>query len=283
MSASGTGPGSLNPTRFALEARSPGNHVGIAEDGCSWTGSGEHLSAISSILLVNTFYFRRPQSLATPCRRLDSEGTKPVSVEELYRQSRRAALYGLVISLGLGVTKLLGGWWGHSYALLSDAVHSLGDVVTLSVVWGALRFSQRPPDPEHPYGHTRLEAATGSNVALVLILSALGIIWESIHTMGQAYEEPATFTLAVRQQALTAPGVLGVEKLLVRKTGLEYLVDIHVEVDPGISVREGHAIAHAVKDRVVNHIVQVKDVLVHIEPAPTGTRPLQPTQSDGPR
>jgi len=72
----------------------------------------------------------------------------------------------------------------------------------------------------------------------------------------------------VRREALAVPGVRGVEKLLVRKTGLEYLVDIHVEVDPDISVRDGHNIGHAVKDRLVDGIVTVKDVLVHIEPAP---------------
>jgi divalent metal cation (Fe/Co/Zn/Cd) transporter len=64
------------------------------------------------------------------------------------------------------------------------------------------------------------------------------------------------------------PGVRGVEKLFVRKTGLEHLVDIHVEVDPEISVREGHAIGHAVKDCLTKKFVTVKDVLAHIEPAP---------------
>src|SRR5262249_58549864 len=73
---------------------------------------------------------------------------------------------------------------------------------------------------------------------------------------------------AVRREALAVPGVRGVEKLLVRKTGLEYLVDIHVEVDPDLTVRQGHEISHAVKDRLVAAIVTVKDVLVHIEPAP---------------
>jgi divalent metal cation (Fe/Co/Zn/Cd) transporter len=72
----------------------------------------------------------------------------------------------------------------------------------------------------------------------------------------------------IRAEALSVPGVRGVEKLLVRKAGLEYLVDIHVEVDPEVSVREGHAIGHAVKDALVGKFVAVKDVLVHIEPAP---------------
>ncbi len=71
----------------------------------------------------------------------------------------------------------------------------------------------------------------------------------------------------VRREALTVPGVRGVEKLRVRKSGLEYLVDIHVEVDPEQTVREGHAIAHAVKDRVIGQVVTIRDVLVHIEPS----------------
>jgi hypothetical protein len=61
------------------------------------------------------------------------------------------------------------------------------------------------------------------------------------------------------------------EKLLIRKTGLEYLIDIHVEVDPESSVREGHTIGHAVKFHLRIQIITVRDVLVHIEPAPDGT------------
>jgi divalent metal cation (Fe/Co/Zn/Cd) transporter len=67
---------------------------------------------------------------------------------------------------------------------------------------------------------------------------------------------------AVRREA---SGVLGVEKLLARKTGLENLVD------PAASVREGHAIGHAAKDRLMGHIATIKDVLVHIEPCPRPT------------
>jgi divalent metal cation (Fe/Co/Zn/Cd) transporter len=67
--------------------------------------------------------------------------------------------------------------------------------------------------------------------------------------------------------------VRGVEKLLVRKTGLEFLVDMHVEVDPVATVKEGHATAHAVKDRVMGEVAAIRDVLVHIEPAPEHALP----------
>lgn len=292
-----------------------------------------------------------------------------MSIEELYRQGRKAAVWGIALSLALGAAKLVGGHFGHSIALVSDAVHSLGDAVVFAGVLGALIWSQRPADLEHPYGHTRAEAVAGFGVALLLVVSAVGISWEALSTLNRASPPLEHYTLwiaaasviikeglyhysirvarqtrssaiqaaawdhrldaftslavlaalaliawggpawhaadhfaalvvagvilwgggrllwgnlhelmdrqaapeilqAVRAEALAVPGVRGVEKLLVRKAGLEYLVDIHVEVDPEMTVREGHAIAHAVKDRVVGRIVPVKDVLVHIEPDP---------------
>jgi divalent metal cation (Fe/Co/Zn/Cd) transporter len=70
----------------------------------------------------------------------------------------------------------------------------------------------------------------------------------------------------VRREAAAVPGVRAIEKLRIRKAGLEYLVDIHVEVDPDMTVETGHAIAHAVKDRLVRQVPAVRDVMVHIEP-----------------
>jgi cation diffusion facilitator family transporter len=287
----------------------------------------------------------------------------------LYRHARRAALWGVVVSLGLGTAKLVGGLWGGSVALLSDAVHSLGDALAACTVLAALLWAQQPADKGHPYGHTRAEAVAGSSVALLLIVSGLWVGWEALSTIGRPSSPPEWYTLAVagasvvlneglfrysrrvarrtgsravlaaswdqridalaslgvlaalalavwggpafhaadhvaalgvagvilwagvnlfwgsmhelmdaqagpelleavRREALAVEGVRGVEKLLVRKAGLEHLVDIHVEVDPALSVADGHAIAHAVKDRLVGRLLTVKDVLVHIEPAP---------------
>jgi len=58
-----------------------------------------------------------------------------------------------------------------------------------------------------------------------------------------------------------------VEKCLVRKMGYRFYVDMHVEVDPGMTVDRAHAIAHAVKDHIRRAHPAVADVLVHIEPA----------------
>jgi divalent metal cation (Fe/Co/Zn/Cd) transporter len=59
-----------------------------------------------------------------------------------------------------------------------------------------------------------------------------------------------------------------VETLWVRKSGLEYFADIHIEVDPQLSVAQGHRIGHQVKDRLRSEFASLRDVLVHLEPFP---------------
>jgi divalent metal cation (Fe/Co/Zn/Cd) transporter len=61
-----------------------------------------------------------------------------------------------------------------------------------------------------------------------------------------------------------------VEKCFVRKSGYEYLVDMHIEVHPEMTVHRAHDIAHEVKDEIRRQVPSVRDVLVHIEPAGRG-------------
>jgi cation diffusion facilitator family transporter len=71
----------------------------------------------------------------------------------------------------------------------------------------------------------------------------------------------------VYDAARAVPGVVEIEKLLIRKMGLSFYVDLHVKVNGAISVREGHHIAHAVKHAIQDSDRRIADVLVHIEPA----------------
>ena len=70
----------------------------------------------------------------------------------------------------------------------------------------------------------------------------------------------------IRKIAAGVRGVERVEKCMVRKVGHRYFVDMHVEVDPQMTVQQGHAISHDVKDKVRQKFPAVRDVLVHIEP-----------------
>jgi cation diffusion facilitator family transporter len=294
---------------------------------------------------------------------------QPISVQSLYREVSQAAWLGLIVNLLLGIVKLIGGIIGQSFALIADAVNSIGDVVTTVIVLFALRVAQRPADDEHPYGHTRAEAIAASNVAILVMLSAVLVGWEAIQRIQTSHGIPAVWTLwiaaanvlikeglyqynvrvgqrtgsaalianawdhrsdalcslavliglacvkfggprfawadeaasliiavaivwsgvklfrssaselmdlqadsqfvqQIRAIAVQVPGVEDVETLWVRKSGLEYFADIHIEVDPQLSVAQGHRIGHQVKDRLRSEFASLRDVLVHLEPFP---------------
>ncbi|WP_415908840.1 cation diffusion facilitator family transporter [Oleiharenicola sp. Vm1] len=75
------------------------------------------------------------------------------------------------------------------------------------------------------------------------------------------------FANEVRDIASAVPGVRALHKVRVRKSGLSHLVDIQVRVDGELTVREGHAIAHAVKDALIDSAPHsISDVTVHVEP-----------------
>jgi len=72
----------------------------------------------------------------------------------------------------------------------------------------------------------------------------------------------------IRTAAALVPGARGVEKCFARKTGLRYHVDLHLEVDPELTVRQSHDIAHRVQLKIMETLDWVAGVLVHVEPAP---------------
>lgn len=78
------------------------------------------------------------------------------------------------------------------------------------------------------------------------------------------------FLERARHCAQAVPGVEHVEKVLLRKTGLGWLGEVHIEVNGNLSVTQGHAIAHGVKDALLAGDLRVIDVAVHVEPSLKG-------------
>src|SRR5689334_7884799 len=147
------------------------------------------------------------------------------SARTLYDQATRAAWVGLIANLGLGVAKLIGGLFGHSFALVSDAVNSLGDTFTSIVVLFALKVAQKPPDDEHPYGHTRAEAIAATNVALLVIGSALAIGWEALKRIGQENETPHTWTLWIAgANVIIKEGLYQYKRRVAARTGSRAMI-----------------------------------------------------------
>ena len=148
---------------------------------------------------------------------------------------------------------------------------------------------------------TSLAAFVGISVALVggpefaaadewAALLACGVIlWNGGRLLGRAIRDvlDAAAPPAVREQiralASAVPRVADVEQLRVRRSGLAWLVDIHVEVDPDLTVREGHDVAHDVKEALVLSALPILDALVHIEPHdPTPANPPVPPTAAAP-
>lgn len=86
--------------------------------------------------------------------------------------------------------------------------------------------------------------------------------------LGEIMDENVHHEMAekIRKIAQFVPGVTATEKLLIRKTGMTYQVELHANVNGDISVRKGHEISHNLKDALKEEIPELGNVTIHIEP-----------------
>lgn len=140
--------------------------------------------------------------------------------------------------------------WDHR----SDALASAAVAVSL--------LSAPYAGPVGPY----IDPIAALCVCVMLVVTGVKIFISTARELmdQQAGDEIVDQVRAISQKV---EGVEDVEKLRVRKSGLEYFIEIHVEVDGKISVDTGHRIGHKVKDRLLIEMPRVRDVHVHIEPS----------------
>lgn len=124
------------------------------------------------------------------------ENESPVEVQTS-NKGLRTTLIGIIISAILAVVKALGGIFGNSYALIADAIESTADIFTSAMLWFGLKWSAKPADKEHPYGHGKAEALTAVGIALALTIAAYVIATESIHNIRTPHETPKAYTLII--------------------------------------------------------------------------------------
>ena len=280
----------------------------------------------------------------------------------------QATYFSIFSNLILAVAKGITGFFGNSYALVADAIESLTDVFSSALVLFGIKYSTRPADSNHPYGHGRAETLVTFLVVGFLLISATVIAYESIINIQTPHETPENYTLIVlaliilikevsyrivdekgketnssslkadawhhRSDAITSlmafigisvaiymgpgyetaddwaaliaslfivyngylifrpalgeildehvyddlileirsiaekvEGVDGTEKCFVRKTGMTYLVDLHLLVNGNLSVTQGHEISHNTKDTLMLELPELSNILIHIEPS----------------
>jgi len=160
-------------------------------------------------------------------------------------------LYRSVIRLGKNV---------ESTAVQTDAWHHRVDAMTSIAAFIGISIAL--------IGGERWQSADAwAALFACAIIAANGyrLLFPALHEMLDTAPRGEIVAI-IKKAASTVSGVLDVEKCLVRKMGLSFYVDLHVGVDGGISVRDGHDIAHRVKDAIKRTDSRIADVLVHVEP-----------------
>ncbi len=126
-----------------------------------------------------------------------NEGQRDRNPNELSKKGLKTTLIGIVVSAFLVLVKGLGGVFGHSYALIADAIESASDVLTSAMLWAGIKWSSRPPDENHPYGHGKIEALVAVGIGIALTIAAGIIVHDSILHIMEPHKSPAWFTLAI--------------------------------------------------------------------------------------
>ena len=279
----------------------------------------------------------------------------------------KATYFSIIGNTCMAIIKGLAGFFGNSYALIADAIESTTDIFASFLVLFGIKYSSRPADENHPYGHGRAEPLITFLVVGFLITSATIIAYESIINIQTPHKLPKPWTLIVlgaiiiwkeysfrlvmkrslqtnssalkadawhhRSDAITSVaafigisialflgngyeaaddwaalfasgfilynsyqifrpalgeimdenlyddliahirvvslevnGILDTEKCFIRKAGMKYHVDLHATVNSEISVKEGHELAHKLKDTLRERIPELGHVLIHVEP-----------------
>ncbi len=190
------------------------------------------------------------------------------SVHQMVTPHQTPAAYTLVVLLVVIVVKellfrrvLRTGLEVESTAVKGDAWHHRSDAIT------------------------SLAAAIGIIVALIggrgyewaddaaALLASFIIAWNGLRILRPAIDElmdaaaPTDLRQRISSVAAQVNDVAYVQKCVVRQHGYWFYVDLHIHVDPQMTVARSHSVAHEVKDRLRVELPRIRDVLVHIEPS----------------
>lgn len=100
-----------------------------------------------------------------------------------YQLVRRVTLIGALVNALLATSKIILGLVGHSQGLVADGFHSIADLFTDALVILASRLGSQQADLDHPYGHGRIETAATVMLAILLMLTGIGIIGQAVYEL----------------------------------------------------------------------------------------------------
>jgi cation diffusion facilitator family transporter len=170
-------------------------------------------------------------------------------------------LAAIVLKSTLAYSKFRVGRSIASTSLQADAWHDVTDLISTAIALTAIVLTLI--DPIRFGAADRIGAMVIGIIIFALSLRVVhGVLSQLLDTM----PEPEKMA-EIREVASSVPGALGIEKCFARRTGLRYHVDLHLEVNPEMTVRESHEVATEVKHRLKDNLRWIADVLVHVEPA----------------
>ena len=161
---------------------------------------------------------------------------------------------------GLAWYKFRNGRKLGSSAIVADAWHDTMDIVSAVTALAAVGLTL-----SDPVKFLNADRWGGIAVGLIVIFSGVSVARDTALQLIDTMPDPVRMD-EIRATAAAVAGVRGVEKCFARKTGLKYHVDLHLEVDPDMTVRRSHELAHDVQSRIKETLDWVADVLVHVEP-----------------
>jgi cation diffusion facilitator family transporter len=120
-------------------------------------------------------------------------------VKALGRRPELVALVSVFVGLALVMGKLIVGLLTGSLGILSEAVHSILDVIASIFALVAVRTARKPADSEHPYGHGRAENVAAFAEGVLLMITAAGIAFEALRRLatGGGVVNPAGYAFAL--------------------------------------------------------------------------------------
>lgn len=176
------------------------------------------------------------------------------------------ALYPLfaavILKAGLAISKRRIGARLQSTSLQADAWHDVTDLLSTAVALVSVGLTIA-----NPARFGQADRIGGVVIGIIILFLAVKIVRRTVDQLLDTMPE-TTRLKEIREAALSVPGALGIEKCYARRTGLKYHVDLHLEVDPDLTVRASHQIATLVRSAVREALPWVADVLVHVEPSP---------------
>jgi cation diffusion facilitator family transporter len=190
------------------------------------------------------------------------------AVEDIIRPHNSPAPFTLLVLVGVIIIKELlfryvakAGMQLESSAVSADAWHHRSDAITSAFAFVGISIALiGGPGWESADDYAAVAAG------FVIAWNGWSVLRPAMDELMDVAPDPA-FSNQIRAIAVKNPAVARVEKCLIRKMGNEYLVDMHIEVEPHMTVIQAHKISHEVKDAIREQVPSVKDVLIHIEPA----------------